>query len=101
MRTSCVIFLHILRKEGCEMARHMTLEDRKILQARYAAGQAVAGIAREMGFNESTIYKELKRGDTGEMDANGRAGYSAAIGQRNLYSRKLAFRYRVEHNPAE
>lgn len=83
------------------MARHMTLEERKILQARYSDGQAIAGIAREMGFNESTIYKELKRGDTGEMDSNGRAGYSAIIGQRNLYSRKQGLRYRMERDLKE
>ena len=60
------------------MAKHMTQDDRKTLEARYNAGQSVAGIARAMRFNYSTIYKELKRGDTGKMDANGRAGYSAA-----------------------
>ena len=32
-----------------------------------------------MSFNYSTIYKELKRGDTGKMDANGRAGYSCLL----------------------
>ena len=56
------------------MAKHMTQDDRKTLEARYNAGQSVAGIARAMRFNYSTIYKELKRGDTGKMDANGRAG---------------------------
>ena len=61
------------------MAKHMTQDDRKVLEARYNAGQSVAGIARAMSFNYSTIYKELKRGDTGKMDANGRAGYSACL----------------------
>ena len=49
------------------MAKHMTQDDRKVLEARYNAGQSVAGIARAMSFNYSTIYKELKRGDTGKM----------------------------------
>lgn len=44
------------------MAKHMTQDDRKTLEARYNAGQSVAGIARAMQFNYSTIYKELKRG---------------------------------------
>lgn len=48
------------------MAKHMTQDDRKVLEARYNAGQSVAGIARAMSFNYSTIYKELKRGDTGK-----------------------------------
>ena len=68
------------------MAKHMTQDDRKVLEARYNAGQSVAGIARAMSFNYSTIYKELKRGDTGKMDANGRAGYSAELGQQRLYN---------------
>lgn len=82
------------------MAKHMTQDDRKVLEARYNAGQSVAGIAREMSFNYSTIYKELKRGDTGKMDANGRAGYSAELGQQRLYNAKQRFRYRADC-PAE
>ena len=42
------------------MAKHMTQDDRKVLEARYNAGQSVAGIARAMSFNYSTIYKERK-----------------------------------------
>lgn len=75
------------------MAKHMTQDDRKTLEARYNSGQSVAGIARAMRFNYSTIYKELKRGDTGKMDANGRAGYSAALGQQRLYNKKQQLRY--------
>lgn len=71
------------------MAKHMTQDDRKVLEARYNAGQSVAGIARAMSFNYSTIYKELKRGDTGKMDTNGRAGYSAELGS-NAIQRKAA-----------
>lgn len=78
------------------MAKHMTQDDRKVLEARYNAGQSVAGIARAMSFNYSTIYKELKRGDTGKMDANGRAGYSAELGQQRLYNAKQRFRYRAD-----
>ena len=79
------------------MAKHMTQDDRKTLEARYNAGQSVAGIARAMRFNYSTIYKELKRGDTGAMDKNGRAGYSAALGQRRLYHTKQRLRYQADH----
>ena len=76
--------------------KHMTQDDRKALEARYNAGQSVAGIARAMSFNYSTIYKELKRGDTGKMDANGRAGYSAELGQQRLYNAKQRLRYRAD-----
>ena len=82
------------------MAKHMTLEERKVLETRYNAGQSVPGIADAMGFSFSTIYKELKRGDTGKMDANGRAGYSAELGQQRLYNAKQRFRYRADC-PAE
>ena len=82
------------------MAKHMTLEERKALEVRYNAGQSVPGIADAMGFSFSTIYKELKRGDTGKMDANGRAGYSAELGQQRLYNAKQRFRYRADC-PAE
>ena len=82
------------------MAKHMTLEERKVLEERYNAGQSVPGIANAMGFNFSTIYKELKRGDTGKMDANGRAGYSAVFGQQRIYNTKKRLRYRADH-PAE
>lgn len=68
------------------MAKHMTQDDRKVLEARYNAGQSVAGIARAMSFNYSTIYKELKRGDTGKMDANGRAGYSAELASSQVWA---------------
>lgn len=50
-----------------------------------------------MGFNFSTIYKELKRGDTGKMDKNGRAGYSAVLGQQRLYKTKQRLRYQADY----
>ena len=78
------------------MAKHMTLEERKALEVRYNAGQSGPGIADAMGFSFSTIYKELKRGDTGKMDANGRAGYSAELGQKRLYNAKQRLRYRAD-----
>lgn len=75
------------------MAKRMTLEDRKELEVRYRANQSVNGIADALGFNYSTIYKELKRGDTGRMDENGRAEYSAELGQKRLYNTKQRLRY--------
>lgn len=78
------------------MARHMTLEDRRMLESKYNQGTAVRQIAEELGLNLSTIYKELKRGDTGKEDSNGRAGYSAEIAQRNIFQVKQRLRYRSE-----
>jgi IS30 family transposase len=87
-------FAHFLGSEGKEVARHMTLEDRKVLEARYNNGQSITGIARAMSFNWSTIYRELQRGDTGEIDSNGRAGYSAELGQMRIYNAKQRLRDR-------
>ena len=42
------------------MAKHMTQDDRKVLEARYNAGQSVAGIARAMSFNYSTMEGKKK-----------------------------------------
>lgn len=78
------------------MARHMTLTDRRMLEEKYNQGTAVRQIAEELELNLSTIYKELKRGDTGKEDMNGRAGYSAELAQRSLFHRKQQLRYRSE-----
>ena len=32
----------------------------------------------------ATVYRELTRGGTGELDKNGRSGYSAALGQKRV-----------------
>lgn len=76
------------------MARHMTLTDRRALEEKYNRGISIRQIAEDLGVNLSTIYKELKRGDTGKEDVNGRAGYSAELAQRNLFCRKQQLRYR-------
>lgn len=65
----------------------MTLDDRKNIEARWLAGDSIISIAESVGAHRSTIYLELKRGDTGEMDKNGRGGYSAELAQRELFNR--------------
>ena len=42
--------------------------------------ESIADTARVLG----RMYDELKRGDTGEMDENGRFGYSAELAQQRL-----------------
>jgi len=49
-----------------------------------------------MSFNYSTIYRELKRDDTGTMDANGRARYSAKLGAQRLSDAKQRLMYRAD-----
>ena len=64
--------------------RYLTYEDRKSIEALYTAGVSLADIASELGVHLATIYRELKRGGTGELDGNGRGGYSAELAQKTV-----------------
>ena len=64
--------------------RHLTLKDRAELEALYNKGSGVEEIAAKLKVHRSTVYNELKRGDTGEMDSNGRIGYSAELAQQEI-----------------
>lgn len=73
--------------------KHLTLQDREKLEALYLDGYAVEKIAEKLGFHRATIYAELKRGDTGQMDCNGRMGYSATLGQQKIFENKRMRRF--------
>ena len=64
--------------------RYLTYEGRKNLEALYADGESLTYIASKLGVNHVTVYRELKRGETGELDKNGRMAYSAELGQKTL-----------------
>lgn len=64
--------------------RYLTLSDRERIEKEYAAGERPADIATAIGVHVATIYKELKRGDTGQLDENMRQEYSAQLAQRRL-----------------
>lgn len=64
--------------------RYLTYEDRKNIEALYGAGESLADIASELGVHLATIYREMARGGTGELDGNGRNGYSAGLAQKNI-----------------
>lgn len=64
--------------------RYMTLVDRQKLESLYLKGERVQDIADELGVHVATVYKELKRGETGGLDRNMRAEYSATLAQRRL-----------------
>ena len=80
--------LFFLPKKGKEdnliTCRYFTYEDRKQLEDLYNAGSALTYIAEKLGVHLATIYRELNRGSTGELDANGRAGYSAELAQKTM-----------------
>lgn len=64
--------------------RYLTLDDREVLESRYLNGERPQDIADTLGVHVATVYKELKRGDTGDLDRNMRQGYSAKLAQRRL-----------------
>ena len=65
--------------------RFMNFENRKKIEELYGQSMAVAEIAACVGFNRASVYDELKRGFTGEMDKNGRPEYSAELAQRKVF----------------
>ena len=66
------------------MCRYLTYEGRKNLEALYADGESLTDIASKLGVHLATVYRELTRGGTGEIDNNGRSGYSAELGQKRV-----------------
>ena len=64
--------------------KYFTYEDRKHFEEQYNAGAALPDIADTLGVHISTIYRELNRGSTGEIDANDRAGYDAELAQKTM-----------------
>ena len=50
--------------------RYLTFEDRKKIEAWYLLGDRPADIAARLSVHHTTIYKELQRGATGELDRN-------------------------------
>ena len=64
--------------------RYLTYEGRKNLEALYADGESLTNIASKLGVHLATVYRELTRGGTGEIDNNGRCGYSAELGQKRV-----------------
>jgi IS30 family transposase len=72
------------KEAGRLSKRHLMLKDRMELERLYGIGFGAAEIATKLKVHRSTVYNELKRGDTGEMDENGRFGYSAELAQQRL-----------------
>ena len=68
--------------------RYMTFADRQKIAELYEQGMSVAEIAERIQYNRASVYDELKRGFTGEMDKNGRPEYSADLAQRKMFERR-------------
>ena len=72
------------KKRGEDMAgnyRYLDFEDRKKIEAWHARGDRPLEIAARLGVHTATIYHELQRGYTGEVDAAQREVYSAERAQ--------------------
>jgi IS30 family transposase len=67
------------------MASHLTLKERELLYRLRKAGISIAQMARWMGRDRSTIYRELRRNSGG-------CGYRPKQAQRLADERRLACR---------
>ena len=47
--------------------RYIDFQDRKEISTRYLNGDRVADIADGLGVTTATVYRELKRGETGGL----------------------------------
>lgn len=60
---------------------YLTFKQRREIEEMYGAGARAVDIAARTGRSVAAIYEELKRGRTGELDANKRPKYSAELAQ--------------------
>lgn len=60
----------------------LTMKDRKTLSRLYRAETPTINIAQQLRCSQTTIYNELERGFTGEVDEFGRRVYDPAQAQR-------------------
>ena len=61
--------------------RHLSPVDRSEIEKLYNSGLSIREISEKTNITLPTLYRELKRGSTGEIDKNGRIGYSSVLGQ--------------------
>jgi len=65
------------------MAR-LTMSDRRTLAKMYGEEKSVLEIANKLGCHPQTIYDELKRGATGNLDKNHRQEYDPELAQKTV-----------------
>ena len=66
-----------IRRKGSDL----NLFERKRIEEMRASGCSAEDIAREIGVHYVTIYRELHRGETGEVNAEGLPVYDAELAQ--------------------
>lgn len=80
--------------------RHLTIEDRRKLEKYYLDRISVESIAETLRAHRSTIYNELRRGDTGRVDKNGNCEYSAELAQKRICDARRSIHHKKQEDTA-
>jgi len=64
--------------------KFITMEDRQNIAAWYLNGDRPCDIAERLGVSVATVYREIERGHTGELDINQRPAYDPELAQRTV-----------------
>lgn len=64
--------------------KYLQFRERKKLEKMYLRGDRIADIAGVLEVNANTVYNEIKRGFTGNLDINQRREYSPELAQRKI-----------------
>ena len=78
--------------------RYLSFQDRLNIEKWYGAGDRPLDIAARLRVHTATIYHELKRGYTGELDRNKRDAYNAELAQQRVQE---SFKRRGRKHAAE
>lgn len=65
---------------------YLTLGKRQEIERLYADDARPSEIADAVGVTTATIYRELKRGETGELNEHYRPAYSAEVAEKAVRS---------------
>ncbi len=77
---------------------YLTIGQRREIERLYAEDKAPSEIAEHVGVTTATIYRELHRGDTGELNKHYSPAYSAEIAEKTV---RLSMRNRGRRKAAQ
>jgi hypothetical protein len=69
-------------KQLAKEYKYITYPERQIIEKMRISGASPSDIAKVLGHHLTTIYLELRRGETGELDEEHKLIYSAQIAQK-------------------